>query len=194
MFVKLKYGNTNTFFIRGKETGILIDTDFAGTMNAFFREIGKNGVSVVDIEYVLATHYHPDHIGLISELINLGVKLLLLEHQSEYVNLSDNIFYRCPRLHYKSISKENAVKIKCEESRDFLSGLGIQGEILPTKSHSQDGIAVILDDGNCFVGDLEPKEYVAAYENNTDLEEDWKLILSHNPKFIHYGHANCQKL
>ena len=40
MVYKLKYGNTNTFLIRGTSGNLLIDTD-----------------------YVLATHYHPDHIS-----------------------------------------------------------------------------------------------------------------------------------
>ena len=56
MITKLKYGNTNTYFI----DGLLIDTDYAGTLPAFFREIKKNGIAVSDIKYILATHYHPD--------------------------------------------------------------------------------------------------------------------------------------
>lgn len=57
-------------------------------------------------------------------------------------------------------------------------------------SHSNDGIAIILDDGNCYVGDLEPIEFIGAYENNQALQVDWKRILRYNPVTIHYGHAN----
>jgi len=53
-----------------------------------------------------------------------------------------------------------------------------------------DSISLILDDGNCFVGDLEPFEYLDAYEDNSKLKEDWELIMSYNPKTIHYAHAN----
>lgn len=186
MVIKLKYGNTNTYFING----LLIDTDYAGMLPAFYKEIKKNGIALTDIKYVLATHYHPDHMGLIGELTELGVKLLLTEHQLEYVHFSDEIFLREPRLNYKPIDESKALVIVCEESRDILCDMGIQGEIIPTKSHSSDGIAVILDDGNCFVGDLEPFEYIGAYENNTALQEDWELILSYTPAVIHYGHAN----
>ena len=70
----LKYGNTNTFFIRGNHSGLLVDTDYAGTMPAFYKALKNNGISVKDIEYVLATHYHPDHMGLISELMKQGAK------------------------------------------------------------------------------------------------------------------------
>lgn len=186
MIANLKYGNTNTYFING----LLIDTDYAGTLSAFYKEIKKNSIAVTDIKYVLATHYHPDHMGLISELTEIGIKLLLLEHQVKYVHDSDAIFQREPRLRYTPIDEKKADIISCQESRDFLDSLGIQGEIIPTISHSNDGIAVILDDGNCYVGDLEPIEFIGAYENNQALQEDWKRILSYNPVTIHYGHAN----
>lgn len=186
MITKLKYGNTNTYFVGG----LLIDTDYAGTLPAFYKAIKKNGIKVTDIKYILATHYHPDHMGLVSELTGLGVKLLLIEHQMEYVHYSDGIFYREPQLKYKPIDETKAVIISCEKSRSFLYGMGIQGEIVPTARHSGDGIAVVLDDGNCFVGDLEPIEFIPAYEKNQALQDDWELILSHNPATIHYGHAN----
>lgn len=186
MVTKLKYGNTNTYFVGG----LLIDTDYAGTLPVFFKEIKKNGISVTDIKYVLATHYHPDHTGLIGELTELGVKLLLIKHQVGYVHFSDEIFRREPRLDYKPIDDSEALVISCGESRRFLYAMGIQGEIVPTKSHSDDGIAVVLDDGNCFAGDLEPIEFIGAYENNQALKKDWDMLLSHDPAVIYYGHAN----
>ena len=64
---KLKYGNTNTFFVQGESGGLLFDTDYAGTLPAFYKAIKQHGIAVKEIEYVLASHYHPDHTGLISE-------------------------------------------------------------------------------------------------------------------------------
>ena len=76
-----------------------------------------------------------------------------------------------------------------EESRRFLKTLGIDGEIVRTGSHSEDSVSLILDDGNCFVGDLEPREYVDAYNGNSALANDWVSILARNPRIIHYAHA-----
>ncbi|MDE7363241.1 MAG: MBL fold metallo-hydrolase [Oscillospiraceae bacterium] len=184
--IKLKYGNTNTFFVNG----LLIDTDYAGTLPAFFKAIKSGGIVLSDILFVFATHYHPDHVGLISELTELGVRLLLMEHQMPFVHFSDEIFGRDLRLVYKPIDESGAVVIRCEESREFLRELGIDGEIVPTVSHSGDGAALILDSGECFVGDLEPLEYLGAYKNNHALKKDWELLMSHCPKVIYYGHAN----
>ena len=71
MMKKLRYGNTNTFFLEGSNGGLLIDTDYAGTLSAFFRAIKAAGITVREISYVMATHYHPDHMGLISELMEM---------------------------------------------------------------------------------------------------------------------------
>lgn len=195
MITRLKYGNTNTYFVHGMDKGLLIDTDYAGTLPAFYKEIKKNNIAINDITYVLATHYHPDHIGLISELMEMGIKLLLIDTQTEHVHFSDELFARDHRTDYKPIREKDAVLLRCKNSRDFLAlNLGIKGEIITTASHSEDSIAVILDDGSCIVGDLEPIDYISAYEHNQKLKSDWEHILSYHPKTIYYGHANAKSL
>ena len=190
MQTKLKYGNTNTFFIRGMRGNLLVDTDYAGTLPAFYKAIKEQEIKISDITYVLATHYHPDHIGLVSELIRLGVKLLVIDTQCPYIHFADTIFGRDKSLAYEPIPTDHATIIGTEESRAFLKRLGIDGEIVRTTSHSADSISLILDGGECFVGDLEPIEYLAAYEQNDKLKHDWELIMRFTPKTIYYAHAN----
>ena len=84
---KLKYGNTNTFYIRGDKGGLLLDTDYAGTLHAFYKVIKNAGIRITDINYVLATHYHPDHMGLVGQLVKQGVELLLMDIQKEAVRI-----------------------------------------------------------------------------------------------------------
>lgn len=189
MLSKLKYGNTNTVFVHGISGGLLIDTDYAGTLPLFYKELKKNTIKLSDITYILATHYHPDHIGLVSELMELGVKLLLIDTQVEYVHFSDEIFSRDNSLKYTPINSKKAVVVTCRESRGFLSDMGIYGEIISTPSHSKDSISLILDNGNCIVGDLEPINYLDAYDN-LKLKSDWKHILNYEPKKILYAHVN----
>ena len=193
MIKLLKYGNTNTYYIGGEE-GVLIDTDYAGTLPAFFREIKKNNIGIKNIKYVIATHYHPDHVGLISELMKLGVKLILITTQESFINYPDEIFSRTPHLKYKSINKNLATLISPKESRSFLKKLDIDGEIFTTASHSDDGIAIVLDSGECFIGDVEPLAYLEAYEEKQSLASDWEKILSFNPKVIYYSHYNEKRL
>jgi len=121
MISKLKYGNTNTFFINGSNGGLLIDTDYAGTINSFFKEIKKHDICICDITYILATHYHPDHIGLISELMEYGIKLLVVDSQRNYIGFADEIFFKDRRLQYKPINIDSAIIISSQGNPAFPS-------------------------------------------------------------------------
>ena len=131
--IRLRYGNTNTFLIPANRGYLLLDTDYAGTLPAFYKAIKQNGVKVSDIAWVLATHYHPDHMGLIPELMRQGVKLLLLDTQRESVHFSDYIFAR-DGLPFEPIDETRATVIRCEESRQFFSRIGIKvpGDLNPS--------------------------------------------------------------
>ncbi len=190
MIERIRYGNTNTYLLRGTKANILIDTDYAGTLQGFYRAIKGVGIEVSDITYILATHFHPDHIGLVSELMDQGVGLLVMDTQIESIHYSDEIFARESRLCYRPIDESRANIIRISESRDFLKTLGIDGEIISTPSHSKDSISIVLDTGCCIVGDLEPIEYLEAYENNDALARDWDKLLSFKPVRICYAHAN----
>ena len=194
MLLKIRYGNTSTFLIKGTKSNILIDTDYAGTMSAFYKAIKELGIKVSDINYVLATHYHPDHIGLISELMDQGVKLILMESQVNSVHYSDAIFAKEPQLNYKPIDESKAMVLKFDDAYSFLDSLGISGNIGSTKSHSEDSIYVALSDGTFILGDLEPLEYLDAYSDNALLKDDWNEILMQRPKLLLYSHANEKKI
>lgn len=188
MIRTLRYGNTNTFLISGEKGSLLVDTDYAGTLPSFYRAIGAQDIKVGDISYVLATHYHPDHMGLIGELQRQGVKLLVIDLQLPHLHFSDRIFERERQRSYLPPDESTAEVISCAQSRAFLEELGIRGEIISTPSHSADGVSLILDGGDCFVGDLEPASYIEAYGEGSPLSEDWKLITDHGPRVIHCAH------
>lgn len=182
--IKLRYGNTNTYFLNG----LLIDTDMPGTLPGLQRELKRYSLSHRDVRYVLCTHYHPDHMGLVSTLNDMGVQLLLFEHQLPHIHYSDAIFSRQPALACPPVDESRAAVISCADSRHFLTSLGIMGEIVPTFSHSPDGIALVTDEGDAVVGDLEPKEYAEGYEDPSLLLRDWDSVLSLCPKTVHFGH------
>lgn len=190
MTIRLRYGNTNTFLVPCSSGYLLVDTDYAGALPAFYMALKTAGVQVKDIAYVLATHYHPDHMGLIPELMKQGVRLLLMDTQGNDVHGSDQIFAREKHLRFIPIDDSDAEVVSCRKSRAFLAGIGIAGEIISTPSHSRDSVSLVLDDGDCLVGDLEPMEYLSAYQENPALKKDWDAVLSFRPKRILYSHAN----
>ncbi len=51
MVIKLEYGNTNTYFAQGRSGGLLIDTDYAGTLLDFYKSLKGNNISISDFLY-----------------------------------------------------------------------------------------------------------------------------------------------
>ena len=196
MLTELKYGNTSTFLIRGEKANLLIDTDYAGTLPAFYKAIKDIGIKVSDISYVMATHYHPDHIGLISELMDQGVKLVIMESQVPYVHYSDHIFEREPHLDYKPIDESKALVLGFDEARSFFgSKIGFHGDVMGITSHGEGSVVISLDQDNILIaGDLEPVEYMDAYEENTPFRNDWDMILRKSPKRVYYAHAGARDI
>ena len=196
LLTTLKYGNTSTFLIRGTKANLLIDTDYAGTLPAFYKAIKDIGIKVSDIDYVMATHYHPDHIGLVSELMEQGVKLVILGSQVPYVHYSDRIFEREPHLNYKPIDESKAYVISDEDARSFFENeIGFQGDILGITSHGEGSVVIVLDQIETIIaGDLEPYEYMDAYEEGSPYRNDWDKILSRSPKRICYAHSGSRDI
>ena len=119
MTIKLRYGNTNTFLVPGNGGYLLVDTDYIGTLPAFYKALKSVGLQMKDIAFVLATHYHPDHMGLIPELMKQGVGLLLMNTQTKDVHYSDQIFAREKAMNFVPIDESEAKVISCRESRAF---------------------------------------------------------------------------
>ena len=129
MIQNIKYGNTNCYYIKGKKGSLLIDTDWAGTFNAFCKKIKELNIDKID--YLLITHFQPDHMGIAQDIIEMGTKLLLIDVQKDYIHTSDHIFEKNKNVKFKPI-QTNYTIISCKESREFLKNIGIDGEIIHT--------------------------------------------------------------
>ena len=185
MIQLLKYGNTNCYYIKGKKGSILVDTDWAGTLQAFYKKVKE--LNITNIDYLLITHYHPDHMGITQDIIdNMNVKLLVIDVQKDYIHCSDKIFEKNKNINFNPICTEPLI-ISCNDSRNFLNDLGINGEIIYTPGHSDDSISLILDEGIALVGDLYDLNSAITF-NDEKINNSWNKILSHNISKIYYGH------
>ena len=185
MIQLVKYGNTNCYYIEGKNGSILVDTDWAGTLQLFYKKIKE--LNIKNIDYLLITHYHPDHMGIAQDILdNMNTKLLKVDVQKDYIHCSDKILEKDKNTNFNPINTKPVI-ISCDESREFLKKLGIDGEIIYTPGHSEDSISIILDNGGAFVGDLYDLKSAKAF-NDEKINNSWNDILSHNISKIYYGH------
>lgn len=188
MIIELHYDNTNTYIISSDKGVIMFDTGWAGTLQRFYQELGVKEINLRDIDCLLISHYHPDHMGIAQEIANQGVKLVVMENQVEHIHDSDKVFEKDKRSTFVPIHDEEVRVLAFAESREFLQGLGIRGCIIPTPGHSEDSITLVLDEEAAFVGDLYPL-YELELHREPGVQESWKLIKSFQPKKVYYGHA-----
>lgn len=181
---ELLYGKTRTYLVGGV---LLVDTDWAGTLPQLFRKLKESGGAMEHIRYLMITHYHPDHMGIAAELMELGVTLVIFDVQLPHVHFPDGIYAREKKRSYRPIDESRAVILSCAGSRAFLESIGIAGEVIHTPGHSEDSVSLILDSGTAIVGDLPPYAALAAMEDER-VKTSYEKILSHGVSRVHYGH------
>jgi glyoxylase-like metal-dependent hydrolase (beta-lactamase superfamily II) len=184
--INIGYDSTNYYIIAGtSEAMLLVDCGWPGTMGRLKSRLKEKGVELNQVQYLLATHFHPDHAGLTQELRNAGLKLILMETQVPFVGLLKKIMK--PNSGYVEIVVEGSFVLKCADSRAFLKELGIAGEILPTPGHSPDSVSLILDEGIAFTGDLTHESMLS--EDDVIARESWHQIRRRGARIVYPAHG-----
>ena len=186
--IELNYSRTNTYLILGEKGSLLLDTGWAGTFPDFCRCIGEAGVKISDINMILISHYHPDHMGIAQEIADNGPVIAVCDIQKGFIHSSDHIFEKENRKDYKPIDDSKIRLFDISEGCRLLDELGISGEIIHTPGHSDDSISLLLDSGELFVGDLNPL-YELELHKGTVIGDSWDMLLACKPKAVYYGHA-----
>ncbi|MCE7791670.1 MBL fold metallo-hydrolase [Salipaludibacillus sp. CUR1] len=168
-------GPVNTYLIKG-DALTLVDT---GPKTAEAREQMENALaelnlSFKDIELVVLTHHHPDHIGMIGEFLpnaKIAGHLKLkpwLEKDEQFYSRTRQFFYRFYREHgvpeswvremdrsqnyYMNFTTPASVDFILEEG-DSIDGLP-GWRVLETPGHAQSHLSLIKEkDGTMIAGD-----------------------------------------
>ena len=130
MVTELMYSTTNTFLIRGANGLLLFDTGWAGTFRKFCREMGEKGIPVQEISYVLISHFHPDHCGIVQEIADCGAMIAVMEPQRNDIHAADRVFLKEGRKDYRPVVDQKVREVALEKSREFLMEMGIEGEVI----------------------------------------------------------------
>jgi|SRR5215216_3360968 len=183
--VNVGYQSTNYYAIDIKGGKLLIDCGWPGTLPQFTKVLQRKGISLSEIKYLLVTHFHPDHAGLAQDLKNHGAKLILPECQKDFVAPFAE-YFKGKSLPYLENKQFHNLLLKLEDSRKFLLGIGLNGEIIYTPGHSDDSVTLILEEGFAFTGDLHPR-----FMNTDDIQtrESWDKIYQHKITRIFPGHG-----
>lgn len=185
--VNVGYRSTNYYVLANSAPRLLVDAGWPGTLGMMQHTCKRQGINLADIPYQLVTHYHPDHAGLAEELKRLGVRLIVCDTQLDGIPLLRT--YVKPRDNFTGIKAEGNIVVSTAESRAFLAGVGIQGEIISTPGHSDDCVTLILDaEAAAFTGDLTPLSMVPQ-DPADPAYQSWGRIRALGVKTVYPGHG-----
>ena len=71
--VNVGYDSTNYYVLEQGTTRLLVDVGFPRTLPKLQANLRRKGMALGDLSWLLVTHYHPDHAGLVQELRNAGL-------------------------------------------------------------------------------------------------------------------------
>jgi glyoxylase-like metal-dependent hydrolase (beta-lactamase superfamily II) len=188
--VNVGYRSTNYYIlvVNSAPTAptLLVDAGWPDTLPMMRHTSKRMDIRLEDIQYQLVTHYHPDHAGLAEDLKRLGVRLIVLDTQLAGIPLLST--YVKPQDNYTPIEIAGSIVLSEQESRAFLAGVGIQGEIISTPGHSDDSVTLVLDEGLAFTGDLTSPLLVP--DDPADLAyQSWEKIHTKGVHTIYPGHG-----
>jgi endoribonuclease LACTB2 len=184
----LRYHNTNcSFSASALDNKLLaIDAGWPCTLNEYQREMKKIGLKYQDIAWTIVTHFHMDHAGLVTDMLADGITCIVFDKQMDAIDVMEKTILKNYK-DYKAIDKSRLLQLRISDSRDFLSKIGVRGEILQTDGHSPDSISFLSDQHEVVIGDLYPLELVMPDDEKSN--KSWELILEKGGKIIFPSHA-----
>jgi len=180
----LTVNSTHFYLVDLRPGWLLVDAGWGLTQ--FTAQLKAYQIPFTAIKYVLFTHHHPDHAGLIQDVRNAsGAKLII---HSKQIPFLENLraFYAKKGGTYVPIRVEKDDLVN--PSREKLAAIGIRGEILETPGHSEDSISLAMDSGAAFIGDLTVPA-AAGEEQIGEVCQSWKLLLAHGVTRFYHSHA-----
>jgi len=186
--ISLTNNSTNCYLLPANDGWLLVDTGLPDTFSHLLQLLFKNSISIYEINYLLITHFHPDHAGLVQNLRDLGTNLIVHEDQIPYIQKLNSFYKKNPRANFRDIVPHHIITVSDSGSRDYLQSIGIAGDIIMTPGHSDDSVSLVIDDNCAFIGDLPAYHLIEAY-NDAVISDSWNVLQTHNINLVYPGHG-----
>lgn len=207
-FYRIPVGICNCFLLRGERT-LLIDGGAWGGFASFQNQLQVLNVDPKEIELILLTHGHWDHITCLADIQKMtGAKIAVHGRDQFMVETGEPPFpdgvtpygrfmswgaKMVLHPHLSPLKVDTVIQDAGMSLREF----GIPGEVLYTPGHSMGHVSILLDSGDVFVGDMAMNDWylrltpglpILADDINL-VVESWKKILPMGIKRIYPAHG-----
>jgi len=197
-------------YVLKSEGVIAVDAGAPNKGREFEHGLERASISPQEVQLVVITHGHWDHIGSAGELKAItGAKLAM--HRSEVNWLEQSLTPLPPgvtlwgrifiSLHKRFMPLINIPSVKVDVALGdeglSLYDYGIPGQIVHTPGHSSGSVSVLLDTGEAFVGDLAMNRFPLRLspglpifaEDSAALVESWRSLLERGATTVYPAHG-----
>jgi hydroxyacylglutathione hydrolase len=161
--IKLKFSNVH--LIRAA-TPVLIDAGSPMDWELLEEKLALYNVKACDIRWVVITHAHQDHAGLASQFqqkcgtqiaMHQGDSLIAanggFDQDLKFTSFMSRVVWKLVDYTYPAFKANLTWNVAQGESVD-LSALGISGQAVSVPGHTKGSLAIALNDGRAFIGDM----------------------------------------
>ncbi len=204
-------GFDNTYVVKDKGV-IMIDGGEPKKGKTFLKDLEKAAINPDEIQLIILTHGHWDHIGSAAEIKKLtGANVVLHQNEKHWLEeslkpmppgvttwgkISTKLFSWTivPFVHIESTK----IDIVLQDETFSLVEYGISGKIVYTPGHSSGSVSVLLDSGEAFVGDMAMNKFplrlspgMPIYAENLQmLIASWQTLLEEGVKTVYPAHGD----
>lgn len=200
-------GPVTAYLLKSPKGCILVDAGCKGNEQRFFDYLRKLGISPSEINLIIITHVHFDHVGGLA-LIKERCRCPVAVHINEAALLKEARIAVPPptnsvRRMFSSVSRKlvsidrsfASVEPEILISKELLlDDFGFNGVVLFTPGHTRGSVSVLLRSGEAFIGDLAssfPFQSMFPYaEEPEQVLESWKKIIDFGCRTIFPSHGN----
>ena len=203
-------GPVNGYVVQG-EGAIMIDGGTPGQMDDFLTGLERASVRPEEIQLMVVTHGHWDHIGSAKQIKEAtGARIAMHRLEKEYLEESvepppppgvttwGRVLVKLVGMSASSAEIPTAdVDIELGEEALSLAEYGIPGRVIHTPGHTPGSISVLLETGDAFVGDLAMNGFPLRLspglpifaEDLEQVKESWRSLLDAGAKTVYPGHG-----
>jgi hydroxyacylglutathione hydrolase len=161
----LKLSHANVHLIRNAQP-VLIDAGSPSDWPVLAAQLAQHQLRPCDIRWVVVTHAHQDHAGLASQLQQrCGTQVAM--HQQDvpmaaaggfdpelrYTRWMSKVVWQLVNYRYPAFTPDLTWQMAPGEAVS-LQPLGLSARVLSLPGHTPGSVAVLLDDGRTFAGDM----------------------------------------
>lgn len=216
---QIKLSQTRCFLLQAREGYLLIDCGNPYDQEVFLNNLHEQSIALSDIHYLLLTHHHNDHAGLLPFLTKANPDLQVIMSKTCAAYLKTGKHVKPMQEHYSNLGLHLLIGLFNRFNKHFserftpycgrfqdrliegdsdtlLPELGINGKICCTPGHTVDSLSVVVGQV-AFVGDaarnilnITGTPYQPILVN--DLEacyHSWNKLLHEGAKTIYPAHG-----